>query len=793
MQQRQELVMKTFKKKLTILAILTFNASPLMSMNPDETDQMRRSDSYEVILQQLKEALHANDISKIDQIFSEFQHASALAHLLNLALKKNYTLDYDVIKLLLDRGAILNAWDIDHFIVIKNIAFIKFLIDNQITFNYYAGECLSFNPSHPGFGSLISGFDYVMQKAVKYQAFTIVNYLLNNYQLSDKTKNLANLYLKIYNHEPISAEIVKQHLDTNPENASDFLITLLKNNRLDVAELCLQHPEISAGLKNSLISWTEEIQLDAPKLQLLIKYGAEVDEKTLQLAISNDHANLTKLLLDTKAVVPTGQTFKFAINKLQNSEKLVQQLLNAKENISLDTERLLINHPSLIIQAEILSKLTQDLDRIKKATDLTVEQKEILLKAFRQINIVDIIVHEKYDSLKQLPYLNISEKLLLKYFPLGLWTNEQKDRILRRMQIPNTFEAQAQHPSHEQVKNYMSRDPMVKLTLSEQLLINLARISKNVGENAICAGKDPKDASEVKYYGSGFAGDLIKSKILEQVIPVERKFAANGFETFFHGRNWEWNFVNDVYNMVSGLTNGNPDYDTITLRFREKNCDIAKLQDYRKQLITKGADFHIGTGTRWSSKESEVTFMNKTLSSNPLYYGECTGTYFIDNRSIASGEAVWEKIEQIFAQNNLQTFYTQYKSELKNLYQHHKKSSELGEILCIAVKQDAVNQMVYTAHSGGVKGLFSPSTKISLTKLSVLINDRYIDNLRAFYCLAVSDIPGEYGDKYVIKSLNLADPEKYAAYIQARQAFFEKMKAEVATNAAKTGAGNENL
>jgi ankyrin repeat protein len=880
--------MKNFKKILTILAIFaaesilaeTESSDLGMPSKEQQEENIKSANSWRSYmdekhrqqLDKLETAIKADDDEQLSKMFtSDSWPTSSPDDLLKTALNAP-VLNYDAIQLLIDNGATLYDHEIYHLIEAENIEFIQFLIDHCIIVCHYGNE-YSFAPNG-------SGFEWIMKHAIKHQSFKILNFLFDNNYLSIEVKDKGLWDAVPCNNSNDSYEMVKFLLEhgarvtdswcltnANPEllkllmqysmplpikqealenitwdkkltfdfaklmiehgaqPTSYLLKKMFEQNRLDIAELFLQHPAITTEIKNLIINDAyDDLKLNDTKINLLLKYGAKISEHALIRAISAGNFDKIKLYLESGATVATDQALSIAaatISCPEQTEKIIKLLIDHGASIPLAEQRkLLYNSQSPTIEAKLKAEIDQTKKRIESAVDLTDLQKRKLLKEYEKCDFVDVLRYGNDQCLTKFAKLDIPDKLLLKYFPLGLWTNYQqheksKKIINQTIKDCDLFQIAPDPVTSEYLRNLQTKK---NLTATELLLINLAKNRQTLGENTFLSGKDPKDKSGVwgydkdkNYYASGFAGDILKSKMIDKITQAERKLGTQGFETFFHGRAWEWNFVNDVWNMLCALKKDSYQPDKISLRFRNENPDIAELLDYRQKLVAKGADYHIGTGTDKTGKESEVTFMNKTIISNPGYYGECTGTYFVDNCSVSGNRGGWTFVEKIFAQQGLKSYFDAHKQELEALYGQHAQTSKIGELLCIAVKKDLVDQMVYPAKSGGFKtnmrtstngqtppNSFNPitnsaSSSIKQLKQLALTGDKFIDTGHMFYCFAVSDIPGEYGDKYVIKSLNLANPEKYGAYVQARQAFFEKMKAEVATNAAKTGAGNENL
>ena len=177
--------------------------------------------------------------------------------------------------------------------------------------------------------------------------------------------------------------------------------------------------------------------------------------------------------------------------------------------------------------------------------------------------------------------------------------------------------------------------------------------------------------------------------LIRRVGDVESSMEEKGYVTFAHGRNWEWNFVNDIWNFICAVKNDQSVMsDKISLRYRDDDCDINQLYKYRKQLLRSGTKYHVGSATDCNGKESEITFMSRTLLSHHEY----TANYFW-NGGHSWGDKGLEVAIDLLKKHGLR----KYVSACKKLYELHKQSSDLGEMLCICVHEDHINDLVYVA------------------------------------------------------------------------------------------------
>ena len=264
--------------------------------------------------------------------------------------------------------------------------------------------------------------------------------------------------------------------------------------------------------------------------------------------------------------------------------------------------------------------------------------------------------------------------------------------------------------------------------------------------------------------------------LVRRVGDIESSMEEKGYVTFVHGRNWEWNFVNDIWNFICAVHHGyNVMSGQISLRYRDDDCDIDQLYKYRKQLLRSGSSFHVGSATDCKGKESEITFMSRTI----LSHGEYTANYFW-NGGKSWGDQGLKVAKDLLKEHGL----SQCIPACEQLYKLHKQSSDLGEMLCICVHEDHINDLVYVAEYGG----FKHKTKLScLEQVKACqqqvanIDNDYIDNhtddVSSIYCFAVTDIPGEAKGKYTIKSVAFTKEKRYQEYKEELAKLFQAAKA----------------
>ena len=155
---------------------------------------------------------------------------------------------------------------------------------------------------------------------------------------------------------------------------------------------------------------------------------------------------------------------------------------------------------------------------------------------------------------------------------------------------------------------------------------------------------------------------------------------------------------------------------------------------------------------------------------------------------MAALDSGFNLVKDLFVKNGLQAYYDKYNAKLHDLFELHKQANDKGEILCIGVQKQNLDDMVYVATVSGYKVDGATASEVIKKNNQKMLDDgAFIDTETqiyyeipdvTFFCLACSDIPGEYGAKYDIKSIHLAEPAKYAEYKQQRDELFKQMKKE---------------
>lgn len=265
-----------------------------------------------------------------------------------------------------------------------------------------------------------------------------------------------------------------------------------------------------------------------------------------------------------------------------------------------------------------------------------------------------------------------------------------------------------------------------------------------------------------------------------QVAKIESEMLQKGYITFVHARSWQWNFVKDVWNLICAVKqNLDTIPDRIHLRYRNQLCDVEELYKMRKTLLVRGTK-RIKSCTNKDGKEAELTFMNRTPISNIKNCGECSGCYFLQNRSVRDGITGYDFAKRLLSKYG----FDEYKKDIDVLYQLHQALTDYGEMICISVHTDYLANLVYVVKLNGRKHHdIKQQAMVDYLQISqqrVASEDNFFDDgsekQPLIYCFAVTDIPGENEEAYKMQSVHFADPEKYQEYKTELQKLFDHIK-----------------
>jgi hypothetical protein len=268
-------------------------------------------------------------------------------------------------------------------------------------------------------------------------------------------------------------------------------------------------------------------------------------------------------------------------------------------------------------------------------------------------------------------------------------------------------------------------------------------------------------------------GILYKKGVYDKLLKIEHAMSLEGYTTFIHGRRWNFNFVEDMKNLLQALGSDQKSLPELTVMPWQHSSKI--IEDLRKQrnaIIKNGS----------SGKCDGACYNSSILSNNeygsyaPLY----SAHYFAHNCNSSSNDR--DAVQDIFASAGKSHIFDRYKDDLQDLEKSHADCSQTGELVVTSIKNELVSDLMYVAGLQAKKKVDDPAMQQWCKELMCAYEARtnYISG--DYFYFALPDIPGERerGD-YIIQSVHGADPEKYALYREKLQKLFELIKNDRAT------------
>ena len=271
-------------------------------------------------------------------------------------------------------------------------------------------------------------------------------------------------------------------------------------------------------------------------------------------------------------------------------------------------------------------------------------------------------------------------------------------------------------------------------------------------------------ASVMKYI---FKDQNIKRKsnaipLFKRALAKEREELAKGNHVFYHGRQWEWDYVADVY---KGLHNATHPTDK-----------------------TVGNDYTFLRFDASSGDFGNALFLNVPLFGNTKHWGNSTAQLVLSSYDWSGGKHLYFAPDKLFSQFKLAAQYPAYKDNFKQLKLLHQKAnpSKIGSLLMVVLDDKKVNT-VYLP----VRGVANNKNPVTLsTGEQTLETRKIIAELKAGklpdggdsleYVLPLDKdyaLDPQKGPR--IYSMNACDPAKYKEYTDYRDALFSKIKKDM--------------
>jgi len=259
------------------------------------------------------------------------------------------------------------------------------------------------------------------------------------------------------------------------------------------------------------------------------------------------------------------------------------------------------------------------------------------------------------------------------------------------------------------------------------------------------------------------------SSVRQTVLKMYRKEQeerAKGRYIFYHAQAWNRHFSADLYkglwNIVHHDTVGE---DFTFLRFNQQK----KISDARQDSL----------------------FMNHALFGNSTNNGNCSLSYFKNSSSCYSGDVY--DAQQILNTFKLGHLYTKYQTEFEELRKLHNAATQHGNMLLISIAEKDLHRLHPTIEDGTLAPVEIEGKKTSDMKLilnTLITNPTLIqqhghphygshhrtnDELEYAMPLTTAYALNPHGGLHIYE-FNAALPEKYQAYLQARDSLFAKIR-----------------
>ena len=363
---------------------------------------------------------------------------------------------------------------------------------------------------------------------------------------------------------------------------------------------------------------------------------------------------------------------------------------------------------------------------------------------------------------------------------------------------------------------YLTPEDLVKITESlkkiannsPDIIKNLLSKTHNIKEilDVIDSYKDTPSYRHIQKYSELLGNlnfentDIVQFKrFIAACCDKEREFAQD-YETFYHGRRWQYNYLSDLYTIFYEHQSGKPLTDFIFTHLVEQGITPSKAflkseTIKRERLIKEGNPFshdtHLPehdpaliTGQKRATLQQMIgfgnrqtlLFLNKFLFGNIGKRGSCTMSYVLEDSNIGKINFSFKEIFSMFGYGET---YHRYEKELSALQSEHEQLTRCGELLQILVPKDTVDKSVYYTTSGGPKKTFYIPGEGNTTDLKKIL--KYLDqnpkNIVEFVLVNTQDTFGGLNPDSGIKvfSHNLVDPAKMAEFKEKQKQLFDRI------------------
>lgn len=256
-------------------------------------------------------------------------------------------------------------------------------------------------------------------------------------------------------------------------------------------------------------------------------------------------------------------------------------------------------------------------------------------------------------------------------------------------------------------------------------------------------------------------------QFFEQIYNQEIIEHEKGNYVLYHARNWQWNFLADIYKQLWQIIN-------------KQNCNtnfqflrFGMSPQYRKNIY------------------DDIVYTNCALFSNLTSLSSCSIHYWYNNFDYSKEKILY--ISEIFISFKLNNIFNKYESELNELLELHKAITVHGEILLISIAKDKLENVITidTAVTINDRWKLKPEDILDTLQSGMHMFLRSLDNaelglILGSYNQLCNYIPNPYTNDPVngpdIFSFSLIDDERLQEYTILRDEIFSKIKTDIETN-----------
>ncbi len=304
-------------------------------------------------------------------------------------------------------------------------------------------------------------------------------------------------------------------------------------------------------------------------------------------------------------------------------------------------------------------------------------------------------------------------------------------------------------------------------------------------------------------------------KIFDAMNTHERKLIAQGKHVFYHGQKWSLYFLEDLFTHLWQMKYRQNLRNFLFARF--DRIDFTDMQQTKQDELIR-EKFLQGKEETWpdGNISPRLLFANHAIFGNTQFLPRCSAHYFLEDTgnlavridfdsdaqldfdSDAQRLAKWLSTRTIFAQLQLDEFYSKFEDEIDSLnsFFHLINGQHRGNMLQIAIDTSITDKCVYPARGGGNRRTVSlypddqwaPGQAKEVRKASAIVDalklfPKRINNVNFYGCdrpeyviILTQDLALRPNNGVEIFAFNAVDPEQWQEYERRRDVLIAKIE-----------------